>query len=75
MTSLVVSTIAYIVAALFIKRWLDGMDIPKTITRSLVKFVGAAVGSGESGHGKPEGFHPPVPGRPDDRPPGEHQNQ
>jgi VIT1/CCC1 family predicted Fe2+/Mn2+ transporter len=43
MTSLVVSTIAYVIAAFFIKRWLDGMDIPKTMTRSLVIFVGAAV--------------------------------
>jgi len=43
MLSLVVSTIAYIVAAYFIKRWLDDMDIPKGTTRSLVIFVGAAV--------------------------------
>lgn len=37
------STIAYFVAAFFIKRWLDDMDIPKSMTRSLVIFVGAAV--------------------------------
>lgn len=43
MTSLIVSTIAYFVAAFFIKRWLDGMDIPKSMTRSLVIFVGAAI--------------------------------
>jgi hypothetical protein len=43
MTSLIVSTIAYIVAAFFIKRWLDSMNIPKTMTRTLVIFVGAAV--------------------------------
>ena len=43
MTSLVISTIVYFVAAFFIKRWLDGMDIPKSMTRSLVIFVGAAV--------------------------------
>jgi VIT1/CCC1 family predicted Fe2+/Mn2+ transporter len=43
MTSLIVSTIAYFIAAFFIKRWLDGMDIPKTMTRSIVIFVGAAV--------------------------------
>ena len=43
MTSLVVSTIAYVIAAFFIKRWLDGMDIPRTMTRSVVIFVGAAV--------------------------------
>jgi VIT1/CCC1 family predicted Fe2+/Mn2+ transporter len=43
MTSLIVSTIAYFAAAFFIKRWLDGMDIPKSMTRTLVIFVGAAV--------------------------------
>jgi len=43
MLSIVVSTIAYFVAAYFIKRWLDGMDIPKGMTRTLVIFVGAAV--------------------------------
>ena len=43
MTSIVISTIAYFVVAFFIKRWLDGMDILKTMTRSLVIFVGAAV--------------------------------
>ena len=43
MTSLVISTIAYFVTAFFIKRWLDGMDIHKTMTRSLVIFVWAAV--------------------------------
>ena len=39
MTSILVSTIVYFVAAFFIKRWLDGMDIPKSMTRSLVIFV------------------------------------
>jgi VIT1/CCC1 family predicted Fe2+/Mn2+ transporter len=43
MLSLVLSTIVYFVAAFFIKRWLDGTDIPKSMTRSLVIFVGAAV--------------------------------
>jgi VIT1/CCC1 family predicted Fe2+/Mn2+ transporter len=43
MTSLVVSFIAYVIAAFFIKQWLDGMDIPKSMTRSLVIFVGAAM--------------------------------
>jgi len=43
MTSLIVSTIVYFIAAFFIKRWLDGMDIPKSMTRSLVIFVGAAI--------------------------------
>ena len=42
MLNLVLSTIAFFVAAFFIKRWLDGMDIPKTMTRSIVIFVGAA---------------------------------
>jgi hypothetical protein len=43
MLSLVLSTIVYFVAALFIKRSLDDMDIPKGMTRSLLIFVGAAV--------------------------------
>jgi VIT1/CCC1 family predicted Fe2+/Mn2+ transporter len=43
MTSLIVSTIVYFIAAFLIKRWLDGMDIPKSMTRSLVIFVGAAI--------------------------------
>jgi len=42
MLSIVVSTIAFFVAAFFIKRWLDGMGIPKTMTRSIVIFVAAA---------------------------------
>lgn len=43
MLSLVISTIAYFIAAFFIKRWLDDMDFPKGMTRSLVIFIGAAV--------------------------------
>jgi VIT1/CCC1 family predicted Fe2+/Mn2+ transporter len=43
MTSLVISTIVFFVAAFFVKRWLDGMDIPKGMTRSIVIFVAAAV--------------------------------
>jgi hypothetical protein len=43
MLSIVVSTIAFFVAAFFIKRWLDGMGIPKTMTRNLVVFVAAAL--------------------------------
>ena len=43
MTSLVVSTIAYFIAAYFIKRRLDDMDIPKSMTRSVVIFAGAAL--------------------------------
>ena len=42
MLSLVLSTIAFFVAAFFIKRWLDEMDIPKTMTRNIVIFVAAA---------------------------------
>ena len=42
MLSIVVSTIAFFVAAFFTKRWLDDMDIPKTMTRSIVIFVAAA---------------------------------
>ena len=47
MLSLVVSTIAYFVASYFIKRYLDDMQIPKGITRSLVIFclaLGVAYG-------------------------------
>lgn len=42
MLSLVLSTIAFFVASFFIKRWLDDMDIPKTMTRNIVIFVAAA---------------------------------
>jgi VIT1/CCC1 family predicted Fe2+/Mn2+ transporter len=42
MLSLIVSTIAYFVAAFFIKRQLDEMDIPKSTTRSVCIFVAAA---------------------------------
>jgi len=35
MRSLVVSTIVYFVAAFFIKRRLDAMDIPRGMTRTL----------------------------------------
>jgi VIT1/CCC1 family predicted Fe2+/Mn2+ transporter len=43
MLSLVLSTVAFFVAAYFIKRYLDDMGIPKGMTRSLVVFLGAAV--------------------------------
>ena len=43
MLSIVISTIAFFVAAFFIKRWLDDMSIPKTMTRSIVVFVAAAL--------------------------------
>jgi hypothetical protein len=39
MTSLVLSTIAFFVASFYIKRYLDGMGVPKTVTRALVVFV------------------------------------
>jgi hypothetical protein len=39
MLSLVVSTIAYFVAAYFIKRYLDEAGVPKTMVRSLVIFT------------------------------------
>ena len=39
--SIVVSTIAYFVASYFIKRWLDDMQIPKGVTRSIVIFCAA----------------------------------
>ena len=42
MTSLIVSTIAYFIAAFFIRQWLNSMDIPRTLTRGIVIFVGAA---------------------------------
>ena len=39
MLSLVISTVAFFVAAYFIKRYLNGMDIPKGMTRSIVVFT------------------------------------
>jgi len=39
MTSLVLSTIAFFVAGFYIKRYLDGIGVPKTMTRGLVIFV------------------------------------
>jgi Na+/proline symporter len=39
MLSIIVSTIAYFVAAYFIKRYLDEADVPKSATRALVIFV------------------------------------
>jgi hypothetical protein len=39
MLSLILSTIAFFVASYFIRRYLDGMDIPKTMTRGIVVFV------------------------------------
>jgi hypothetical protein len=42
MTSIVVSTVVYFIAAYFIKRQLMDMGIPKGMTRGSVIFVGAA---------------------------------
>ena len=39
MLSLVISTIAFFVAAYFIKRYLDEIGVPKTAVRGLVVFV------------------------------------
>ena len=39
MGSIVISTVVYFAASFFIKRWLDGMDIPKTMTRTILVFV------------------------------------
>jgi hypothetical protein len=42
MTSIVVSTAVYFIAAYFIKRQLEQMGIPKGMTRGTVVFVAAA---------------------------------
>jgi len=39
MLSLVISTIAFFAASYFIKRYLDEIDLPKTMTRGLVIFA------------------------------------
>jgi hypothetical protein len=39
MLSLVISTVAFFVAAYFINRYLNGMDIPNGMTRSIVVFT------------------------------------
>jgi VIT1/CCC1 family predicted Fe2+/Mn2+ transporter len=39
MLGIVLSTVAFFVASYFIKRWLDGMDIPKTMVRGMLVFV------------------------------------
>jgi len=43
MTAIVVSTLAYFIAAYYIKRRLDDMDIPKGMTRATLIFVLAAL--------------------------------
>ena len=45
MLSLLLSTIVFFVASFFIKRWLDDMDIPRTLVRSVVIFTAAALAS------------------------------
>ena len=39
MLSVVLSTVAFFVASFFIKRRLEGMDIPKGMTRTIVVFT------------------------------------
>jgi VIT1/CCC1 family predicted Fe2+/Mn2+ transporter len=39
MFSFLASTVAFFVAAYFIRRYLEGMDIPKTMLRGFVVFV------------------------------------
>lgn len=39
MLSLILSTIAFFVASFFIRRYLDQLEIPKTMTRGLVIFI------------------------------------
>lgn len=43
MLSLIVSTIAYFVAAHYINRWLDEMQVPKGFTRSVVVVCAALI--------------------------------
>ena len=43
MTAIVVSTIVYCIAAYYIKRRLDDMDLPKGMTRATLIFVLAAI--------------------------------
>jgi len=38
LASLIASTIVFFVASYFIKRWMEGNDIPKGMTRSLTIF-------------------------------------
>lgn len=43
MRGLILSTAVYFIAAHYTRRWLDGMDIPKSLTRSAVVFCFAAI--------------------------------
>jgi hypothetical protein len=45
MLSLALSTIAFLIAAICTRRWLDDMGIRKTITRSILIFAAAAAAS------------------------------
>jgi VIT1/CCC1 family predicted Fe2+/Mn2+ transporter len=42
MLSLILSFIAFLVASYFIRRYLDEMEIPRTMTRGIVIFILAA---------------------------------
>ena len=43
MLSFALATVAFFIAAYFVKRWFDDMGIHKTMTRSVVIFVAAVV--------------------------------
>ena len=43
MLGFVLSTLAFFAASYFVKRYLDDMEIPKGMTRSVVIFVAAAL--------------------------------
>lgn len=43
MLSLVLSTVAFVIASYFLKRYLDDMDIPKGMTRGVLIFCLAAM--------------------------------
>jgi hypothetical protein len=49
MTSLIISTIVFFIAAWFAKRWLDEQGIPNGMTRSVVVFVLASMVSWGAG--------------------------
>jgi hypothetical protein len=43
MLSIVISTVAFFVVRYYVNRYLDGLDIPRTFTRSTVAFCAAAL--------------------------------
>jgi hypothetical protein len=49
MTSLIISTIVFFIAAWFAKRWLDEQGIPKGMTRSVIVFTLASMVSWGAG--------------------------